>query len=194
MNFLGHLFFSNNDTELMYANIFGDFVKGKDLSMYPEKIQKGILLHRTIDDYIDHHPKVVELIHHLYGPLPKIAGIAVDLYFDHLLGQQWDNYSDIELTTFIQQFNDAPINRTEFPKNDFWQVIDRMKKGEWLKHSASDYGLRKSSEGVSKMISFPNVLHQAPEIFEDNKERIKLTFKEFMEDAIPFFNDYFAQN
>ena len=56
MNFLGHLYFSNNNPELMYANLFGDFVKGKDLSMYSPQVQKGILLHRKIDDYIDNHP------------------------------------------------------------------------------------------------------------------------------------------
>ena len=50
MNFLGHLYFSYDNHALMIANIFGDFVRGKDLSDYPEIIQKGITLHREIDN------------------------------------------------------------------------------------------------------------------------------------------------
>jgi hypothetical protein len=34
LNFLGHLFLSNNDKDLMLANLYGDFVKGKDLTNY----------------------------------------------------------------------------------------------------------------------------------------------------------------
>ena len=45
----------------MYANLHGDFVRGKDFSHLPEKLQEGIRLHRMIDDYIDHHPVVLEL-------------------------------------------------------------------------------------------------------------------------------------
>ena len=66
MNYLGHLYFSKNDFELMYYNLFGDFVKGSDLSRFPIKIQEGIRLHREIDHYIDHHPYVRKLLHKLY--------------------------------------------------------------------------------------------------------------------------------
>ena len=178
----------------MYANIYGDFVKGRDLSNYPLKIQKGIRLHRKIDDYIDHHPVVVELIHHLYKSLPKVAGIAVDLYFDHLLARQWDSYSNIPLENFIQKFEEHNVNRADYSKEEFWVVIEKMKEGEWLKHTSSEYGLTKSSNGVARMISFPNVLHNAPSVFKENEDIIKLTFKEFMLDAIPFFENYFKEN
>ncbi|HIP31228.1 MAG TPA: DUF479 domain-containing protein [Crocinitomicaceae bacterium] len=192
MNFLGHLYFSNNDTQLMYANIFGDFVKGKDLSHYSQPIQNGIILHRKIDDYIDNHPIVRELIHTLYKPLPKVAGIAVDLYFDHLLANNWEKYCNTELNDFILQFENAQIDRAEMKNEEFWSVIDRMKKGEWLQHSASEYGLRKSSEGVSRMISFPNVLNEAPIVYKNNQQIIENTFHRFMEEAVPFFKDYYT--
>ena len=45
----------------MYANIYGDFIKGSKLSHHPEIVQKGIKLHRTIDSFIDNHTKVLEL-------------------------------------------------------------------------------------------------------------------------------------
>ena len=66
MNYLGHLYFSDNDHTLMLANLFGDFVKGKDLSAFQPEIQNGITLHRSIDNYIDSHPEVLRLLKILY--------------------------------------------------------------------------------------------------------------------------------
>ena len=193
MNFLGHLFFSNNDVELMYANLLGDFIKGKDLSAQPLIVQKRVHLHRTIDDDIDDHAIIIELLHSLYKDLPKVSGIAVDLYFDYLLANNWDKNSPTPLTEFINHFENATIDRNQFDNLDFWEIMDRMKKGEWLHHSSSMYGLRKSSEGISRIISFPNVLGKAPEVFEANKAVIKDAFDRFMEEAIPFFNSYFEE-
>ena len=68
----------------MLANLYGDFVKGKDLTNYSAIVQKGIHLNRSIDYFIDTHPAVTELRLSLYDKLPKVAGIAIDLYFDHL--------------------------------------------------------------------------------------------------------------
>lgn len=178
----------------MYANIFGDFVKGKDLSHHSQLVQKGIKLHRKIDDYIDHHPAVVKLTHHLYKQLPKVAGIAVDLYFDYLLAKNWKKYHSSDYITFIQTFENTEINRDTFPKQKFWNVLDRMKAGEWLKHSQTIYGLKKSSQGVSNMISFENVLDEAPEVFLQNEAMIEETFHQFMKEAIPYFDRYIKEN
>ena len=78
MNFLGHLYFSENNSELMYANLYGDHIKGRNFEQLPELLQKGIKLHRSIDNYIDHHPKVIDLMRQLYPELPKVTGIAMN--------------------------------------------------------------------------------------------------------------------
>ena len=85
MNFLGHLYFSNNNLDLMVANLFGDFCKGKSYLSYPLQTQKGVLLHREIDSYIDNHVEVVAVRKRLHSILPKVSGIAIDLYFDRTI-------------------------------------------------------------------------------------------------------------
>jgi acyl carrier protein phosphodiesterase len=104
MNFLGHLYFSNNDKDLMLANLFGDFVKGTNFNQFTPKIREGIILHRQIDTYIDQHSHVMELKLMLYQDLPKVAGVAVDLFFDHLLAKNWRNYHSAEYITFLADF------------------------------------------------------------------------------------------
>ena len=191
MNFLGHLYFSNNNPELMYANLFGDFVKGKDLSIYSTQIQKGILLHRTIDDYIDHHPAVVKLRHELYESLPKVSGIAIDLFFDHILAKRWSEFHLTPLEKFIASFHQFEIEQQEYHNQQFWFVLSKMKEQKWLNNYATMNGLTKACEGLSNRISFPNVLNKAPEVYLEMEINIESAFNSYMKDAIPYFKSYY---
>jgi acyl carrier protein phosphodiesterase len=187
MNFLGHLYFSRNDHELMYANLFGDHVKGSHLEEYPETIQKGVYLHRSIDTYIDHHPAVIDLLHEVYPELPKVAGIAVDLFFDHLLAINWKKYHSLELEQFLETFYSyQPVVWESFP-TDFQQFIGNMRKYRWMNYYARFEGLEKSSQGVASRISFANKLKDAPNVFLKHRPKIESSFNIYMSDAIPYF-------
>lgn len=188
MNFLGHLFFSDNDHRLMHANLFGDFVKGKDLSKYPEIVQEGITLHRTIDSYIDHHPAIIELLHVLYEPLPKVAGIAVDLYFDHILAKRWNEYHPQPLNEFIDAFYEAPMEDRDYFNERYLFMIEKMKEKNWLYQYQFKHGLFKACHGVSNRISFPNVLNTAHSVFDDYEPQIIKAFEIYMEEAKIKFN------
>jgi len=183
MNFLGHLYFSNNDFALMQANLYGDFVKGKDLSNYPEKIQEGIGLHRRIDNFIDHHPAVIELLHKLYEPLPKVAGIAVDLYFDHLLAKNWKEFHTKEYDVFVNDFYNSIDFSNKHYSDQFYVMLTKMKEINWLHYYQFMEGLEKSSFGLSKRISFPNELAKAPTVFVQFEKDITEAFQKYMIDA-----------
>lgn len=171
----------------MQPNLFGDFVKGKDLSMYPQKIQEGIILHRKIDQYIDHHPALLELFHKLYADLPKVTGIAVDLYFDHLLAKNWDQFHDQKLDDFIQKFYTSIDPATTFYTAHFQFVLSKMQEKNWLHNYQYLDGLNKSCVGVSRRLSFPNKLVDAVKIFLKHEATIEETFYVYMKDAREFF-------
>lgn len=195
MNFLGHLYFSGNHYPLMIANLFGDFVKGKDYSYLPKIVQDGVTLHRSIDDYIDHHPAVTKLRRKLYTDLPKVAGIAIDLYFDHLLAKNWQYYHAVLLADFVTSlFNYAnrPENLTfenkfTYPK-EFKHLLHIMYERDWLNKYTKIAGLQMASTGLSKRISFPNKLYQAPDVFVKHEEEITLVFRKYMDGACMKFN------
>ncbi|MBU2018147.1 MAG: acyl carrier protein phosphodiesterase [Bacteroidetes bacterium] len=187
MNFLGHLFFSGDNHKLMASNLFGDFIKGKDLSHLSYETQKGIYLHRQIDQYIDHHPAVLELMHTFYPILPKVTGLAIDLFFDHLLAKNWRIYSEIDLAAYTQQFYDSiDFENPDFNAN-FKMVLSKMKEKNWLYQYQFPYGLYKACQGVSSRISFPNELKNGLIVFEANESIISSTFAVYMNDAIPHF-------
>jgi len=188
MNFLGHLYFSRNDHDLMLANLFGDFVKGKDLSHFRVKTQKGIYLHRCIDSYIDNHPAVHDLLQILYPQLPKVAGLAIDLYFDHLLAVNWADFHKEKLESFIQEFyNSVNLDHVEY-SDEFKFMIEKMIEKNWIYYYQFEYGLNKACQGVSRRISFQNELINGVEVYNNNRLEIERAFFLYMADAQVYLN------
>lgn len=183
MNFLGHLYFSNDDHELMLNNLFGDFVKGRDLSNYSLEIQRGIYLHRSIDSYIDTHPKVLELLHLLYPHLPKVSSIAVDLFFDHLLAKNWSKYHPLTLPVYLENFYNSISFESSSYSNHFSAFMNKLVEMNWISYYPQFEGLQKACKGVSKRLSFPNTLSEAPHIYLQFEGQIENAFYQFMEDA-----------
>lgn len=188
MNYLGHLFFSNNDTSLMLNNLYGDFVKGKDLSEYPAEVQKGLLLHREIDFYVDHHPAVLELTHKLFDVLPKVSGIAVDLYFDHLLAKNWNKFHPENLTNYLEHFYESINVSEKYYSAEFRFMIEKLVSKNWISYYSQLDGLDKACKGVSRRISFPNTLIHGKDVFLDFEVEIELSFGLYMKDAILKFS------
>lgn len=188
MNYLGHLYFSKEDTQLMYANLYGDFVKGSNLSHLPSIIQKGTKLHRDIDSYIDRHPLILDLKKNLSVDLPKINGIAVDLYFDHWLAKNWEKHHQKSLEEFTSIFHNTPLNSTIYTNENFILLLKIMKKDQWLNRYKEIEGLNFAATGLSRRISFENNLWVAADVYTSNQELIESTFELFFPQANKFFN------
>lgn len=188
MNYLGHIYFSNNNLHLAKANLFGDSVKGKDYTHYPEIIQQGIYLHRSIDNYIDHHPKVLELIRELRPELPKVAGIAIDLFFDHLLAKNWSSWHKQPLNDFLMNVhsNLEKIDHDIYPES-FNFFIHKLCDMKWMNHYEYTEGLDKMCNGVSRRLSFDNELKNGLSVFLRHEKSVENVFNEYMRDA----NEYF---
>ncbi len=187
MNYLGHLYFSKNDTALMTANLFGDFVKGSDLSSYDPKIQEGIILHRQNDSYVDRSETVLILMRKLYLSLPKVSSVAVDLYFDHLLAKNWNEFHPTPLNDFLKQYyREVQLSEKKY-SSDFVWMMHKLIEHNWISYYPTLYGLDKSCQGVSRRISFPNELKNGKTVFIQHQEEITAAFYQFMKEA----NEYF---
>jgi acyl carrier protein phosphodiesterase len=167
----------------MLNNLFGDFVKGSNLSAYSSSIQRGITLHRSIDSFIDTHPKVIELMHSLYPHLPKVSGIAIDLFFDHILAKKWENYHPLPLPEFLRAFYQSiTLTDSTYPPA-FTLFIEKLVEVNWISYYPQFEGLQKACQGVSKRLSFPNTLSEAPNVFTQFEAHIETVFYQYMDDA-----------
>ena len=94
-NFLAHLYLAGDDDGLLLGAMLGDFVRGgMDDSKLPPAVQRGILLHRFIDQYLDRLPELVKLRQQFEPPFRRIR--LLDALSD-ALGKDVHGLSDAEL-------------------------------------------------------------------------------------------------
>jgi acyl carrier protein phosphodiesterase len=105
VNYLAHVFLARHDDAAMLGAMLGDFVFGRAaLEDWPPAVAADILLHRNIDRYTDAHPAVLALRANFPDGRRRYAGIALDVYFDHLLARDWSRWCDEPLDVFTRRF------------------------------------------------------------------------------------------
>ena len=171
----------------MQANLYGDFIKGSNLSHLPEVLQQGIQLHRKIDDFIDHHPVVHELLVELRPELPKVAGIAVDIYFDHLLAKNWKQFHPQPLEAYLEYFYSHANTDNKDYSADFRTFLKAMIRHDWMSYYPDPDSIDKMCRGVSSKLSFESALVNGKAVFAMHEKRITACFFEYMSAA----NEYF---
>ena len=100
MNHLAHLLLAERSNGLLVGGFLGDFVKGRLKGDRPTAIEQGIKLHRYIDHFTDHHPEALGLRALFPDSTRKIAGIALDLMFDHQLALEFTKWHPEALEVF----------------------------------------------------------------------------------------------
>jgi acyl carrier protein phosphodiesterase len=94
MNWLAHLHLARYDDAAMLGALLGDFAFGATgLERFGAIEHREILLHRRIDGFTDRHPDVAGLRARFAPGLRRYAGIALDVYFDHLLARDWTRWT-----------------------------------------------------------------------------------------------------
>ena len=106
MNFLAHIYLSFDDKEITLGNFFADHIRGNKFKHLPDRIQKGILLHREIDTFTDSHPTVRQSSKRLHKNYSHYSRVIVDIYYDHFLAKNWSDYSDTPLEDYVEDFYD----------------------------------------------------------------------------------------
>jgi acyl carrier protein phosphodiesterase len=161
LNFLAHIFLSGDDDQLMIGNFIADFVKGKKKDLYPERIKKGIELHRMIDDFTDHHPVVEESKKRLRSNYGKYSGVIVDLYHDHFLAANFHEYSQEDLTKYSSRvYITLQANHDLLPEGVQY-FLPFMIERNWLLNYATVDGIGRALTGLGRRVSFPNKMDQA---------------------------------
>ncbi|WP_226703462.1 ACP phosphodiesterase [Microbulbifer elongatus] len=103
MNYLAHLLLSGPDPDWQLGGLLGDFVKGPMKGERPQAIEDGIRLHRRIDLLSDQHPAYLNALTRLGPQWRRLGGIALDIWFDHLLANDWQNWHSQSLETFTDR-------------------------------------------------------------------------------------------
>lgn len=179
MNFLAHVFLSGSNEQVIIGNFIGDWVKGNDFKNYPPDVQKGILVHRTIDSFTDNHAIVRQSKSRLNDKYHKYSGIIIDIFYDHYLAYNWDLYSWIPLATFTENLN-ATLNRNmDLMPMNVQKFIPGFMKRKWLESYQTPEGIELVLQGMSRHTSLPDKTSDAITILKENYELFRDEFFEF---------------
>jgi acyl carrier protein phosphodiesterase len=182
MNFLAHLYLSQNDTNIMIGNFIADHIRGNNYEGFSKEIQQGIFLHREIDTFTDAHKIVRKSKRRLHERYRHYDGVIIDIFYDYFLAKNWDNYSAIPLDIYTGSINKL-FNEisAELPVKS-QQFIKYMIEFNILFNYQFEDGIEKVLNGMNHRTKGKSQMNLA---IEDLK---KLT-KEFEEDFSVFFED-----
>lgn len=161
MNFLGHLLVSGEDPLTITGNFMADGVKGRDLSAYSEGLQRGIRMHRAIDTFTDTHPITLVGRERLRAHCGKYAGVALDLFYDHLIASRWDRFHPEPLPRFAQRMYALLTANEHLMPPGQRRMLPYMVQGDWLTSYATLTGIGRALTGLSRRVPGGDVLNGA---------------------------------
>lgn len=132
MNYIAHLHIANITDTSFVGNFLGDFVKGQDLSEVATHLHQGIRLHRKVDVYTDTHQQLAELRKQFPPQARRMAGVVLDVYFDHLLLVNWHQHSELDFDDLFTQFYTHLNDYESFISPVFQQVRGGLLNKKWL--------------------------------------------------------------
>ena len=188
MNYLAHLYLAQDSTEFMIGSILGDFVKGSEKEQYPDKIKKGIELHRKIDSYTDSH-SITQASRRLYrSPWRRFAGIIVDLCYDHFLHRHWSTFTDTAREPFILSAYDMlKTHRAMLPER-LQAIIPFMIRDDWLGSYRDLSGVEHALKRLSRRVTNGDPLASAIDEIKLHYRELEANFLIFFPELIRFVN------
>jgi acyl carrier protein phosphodiesterase len=194
VNYLAHVFLSGSDSDLMVGNFIADAVRGKQFLNFPERIQRGILLHRQIDAFTDSHPVVAQTKDRLRAQYNKYAPVIADMYYDHFLASNFSQYSDQSLSDFSAKIYTILNAHWEMLPERVKQFLPHMIAHNWLLSYARLSGINQALTGLSRRTTFASGMETAAVELKENYGLYAADFDLFMPELITFSQQWIAEN
>ncbi|NJB70033.1 acyl carrier protein phosphodiesterase [Saonia flava] len=186
MNFLAHIYLSFNDDEITLGNFMADSIRGNKYKHLPEKVQKGIILHRHIDTFTDAHPTVRKSSKRLHKNYGHYSGVIVDIFYDHFLAKNWKNYSDIPLAKFVENFYDLLEENYEILPEGVKRMMPYMIADNWIYNYSKLKGIAKVLNGLNRRTKNKSKMNFAILDLEEHYLEFEAEFTSFFEELITF--------
>ena len=190
MNYLAHACLSFGVKDILAGNMISDFVKGRAKFTYPIGIQRGIELHRLIDEFTDNHSATAEAKKFFRPAYRLYSGAFVDIVYDHFLANSEKEFSEfgglLPFTTFV--YHSLAHNKNYFPEV-FGLMYSYMKSDNWLYNYKMVTGIQKSFGGLVRRALYMNDSTEAYNVFTQNYTALQLCYDEFYPDVKQFAGD-----
>lgn len=191
MNYLGHAYLSFDSPEILVGNMISDFVKGASKFSFSGTIQKGITLHRMIDQFTDDH-FATKKAKEIFRPHYRLySGAIMDVLYDHFIASDISVFTEISLKQFAERtYRQLEENCIHVPQR-FRHVFFYMKTENWLYNYKYPQGMKKSLHGLVGRAAYLTESETAYHLFVENYEMLKEQYQLFFKDVKLFANQKF---
>ena len=184
MNYLAHLFFSDNTPHSMLGNLLGDFIKGNVEGKFPLEVVEGIRNHRKVDTFTASNDIVSSSRKLISKERYRYAGIIIDVVYDHFLSRNWGFYSSAGLDEFIGTVYKNLVNHEVRIPHNAGLIIEKMIQEDWLRSYRTLEGVDTTFKRISKRMRRKNDLRTAVDELEVNYGRLNMHFLKFFPELI----------
>lgn len=184
MNYLAHAYLSFGDEETTIGNFIADHIRFRQADHLPERIRRGISLHRRIDYFTDTHPLFIKSKRHFYDGFERYSGVLIDIYYDHILAKNFSKYSEVPLQTYTKNLHDVLLKNSGFlPESSLRFLEYAIQRNTFFEYSRIE-GIELVLKHLSHRINHGVWLNESVPMFVENEKAIEDDFSEFFEDLI----------
>lgn len=182
MNFLAHIYLSGDNDLMKIGNFMADGIHGKNFDNFPMEIQKGIILHRSIDTFTDAHPIFRQSTKRLHANYHHYSGIIVDIFYDHFLAKNWSDYSDEKLEVFSERFYQTLRDNYDILTLKTQKMLPYMTAHNWL----VSY---KTIEGIENVLEKMDTRMKRESNMQFSVTELRFFYTEFEHEFTQFFKE-----
>ncbi len=186
MNFLAHAHLSGSNRDVLLGNFIADAVKGKKWQNYRQDIQIGILLHRQIDSYTDKHELFKQSVNIVRKDFGRYSGIVMDIFYDHFLARNWQNYHQDDLAVFANHVYGILTRNLLILPNRTKKLLPFLISQNWLTSYAEFDGIRQVFNGMDRRTGRISGMDTAVDVLIQNYVELYDDFVSFYPELIEF--------
>ncbi|WP_238858601.1 ACP phosphodiesterase [Clostridium sp. YIM B02569] len=189
MNYLAHIYLADNSEENMLGNFLGDFVNKSLENEFEQSIRQGIIMHKKLDTFTDSHPDFMRSRKRISKNNRRLAGVLIDIFYDHFLAKNWRDYSSISLEDYADNFYKILRKFSYCLPDKLLRRMNYIIEENWLLSYKDIHGIQTAVDRIA--IRFANTRHPLVNPIEElinNYEGLESDFKCFYPHAIDYSN------
>jgi len=190
LNYLAHFALAGPETGLWVGGFLGDYIKGRLENRFSPEIERGIRLHRAIDQYTDSHPVVRNSYKRFDPKFRRYAGIITDIAFDHLLAQNWRRYYSEPLESYSASTLEKLLAHKDVLTDAAFQSASRMQEHNSLAHYDQLEFLERSLAYLSGRLKHANPLIEAYKHCEEQLPGLQQDLSVFYPGLMEFCDEW----
>jgi len=181
MNWLAHLFLSEQNIDFQMGNILADPLKGRVWDNASIGMTQAMSIHKKIDAFADAHVITLNSKNRLKEK-GLLRAVIIDLTYDYFLSKNWDFYCKISLDNFTREFyNNAHMQTLYLPPKASTFINNLIKRDVLNKYSSIEL-LQVAFERLDSRLS-PRLLKrdQASSYFDAVLKNINELERDFLD-------------